>query len=283
MAARFFSWPTFILDLLPALPSKRFLMFIHTLDPIAFSFGPIAIRWYGVMYFAALLLAFFLLRRRQVLEKEVLEDLLFWLFLGVILGGRLGQALFYEPAYFAAHPLEIFKIWHGGMSFHGGFLGVLLAAWLWARKNGVDFLELMDKIAPVVPLGLMLGRLGNFINGELWGRLAPPDLPRAMIFPLAGDALPRHPVQLYQASLEGVLLFFLLWFYSAKPRPRGAVSGFFLLGYGIFRYGAEFFREPDRGIFGQSYSISMGQWLSLPMIVYGLWLLWRARTLRSNA
>ncbi|MDR2678019.1 MAG: prolipoprotein diacylglyceryl transferase [Zoogloeaceae bacterium] len=251
-------------------------MLIHALDPVALSFGPIAIRWYGIMYFAAFLLAFFLLRRRQVLEKEVLEDLLFWLFLGIILGGRLGQVLFYEPAYFAAHPQEILKIWHGGMSFHGGFLGVLLAAWLWARKNGVDFLELTDKIAPVAPLGLMLGRLGNFINGELWGRLASPELPWAMIFPLAGDALPRHPVQIYQASLEGALLFFLLWFYSAKPRPRGAVSGFFLLGYGIFRCAAEFFREPDRGIFGQSYLVSMGQWLSLPMIACGLWLLWRA-------
>ena len=251
-------------------------MLIHQIDPVAFSFGPISVRWYGIMYLLAFLLAWALLRHRRLMEKEALEDLLFHLFLGVIIGGRLGQVVFYDPGHFVQHPLEILAIWRGGMSFHGGFLGVLLAAFLWARRHQRDWLELMDMMAPVVPLGLMLGRLGNFINGELWGRIASADLPWAMIFPYSGDALPRHPVQLYQAGLEGLTLFVILWIYSGKPRPRGAVSGLFLLGYGSFRFLAEFFREPDAGIFGHSYTVSMGQWLSLPMVAAGAFLLARS-------
>lgn len=251
-------------------------MLIHPqFDPIAISLGPLAIRWYGLMYLAAFLQFWWLGRQRIATRPQSgwtitqLDDLLFYGAMGVILGGRLGQVLFYEPAYFIAHPLEILAIWQGGMSFHGGFLGVLAATTLWTRKHHKSWLETTDFIAPLVPLGLMAGRIGNFINGELWGRAANPDLPWAMIFPQAGDAIPRHPSQLYHAGLEGLALFAILWLYSRSPRPRGAISGLFLVGYGAFRFLVEYFREPDTGIFGHSYAISMGQWLSLPMIVVG--------------
>ena len=197
--------------------------------------------------------------------------------LGVILGGRLGQVLFYEPGYYLAHPFEILAVWKGGMSFHGGLLGVLIAMGLYARKTRRTWLDITDFIAPLVPLGLASGRIGNFINGELWGRVADPALPWAMIFPQV-DNLPRHPSQLYQAGLEGVLLFIILWFFSRGVRARGAVSGMFLIGYGCLRFIAEFFRTPDDGIFGLSEVISMGQWLSLPMILIGVALLvWSSR------
>jgi len=255
-------------------------MLVHPqFNPVAFSIGPLDIRWYGLMYLAAfaqfLLLGRWLIRRRQaILTVEQLDDLLFYGMLGVIVGGRLGQALFYEPGYYFAHPLEIVAVWKGGMSFHGGFLGVLTAMALWAKKHRMVWLDVTDFIAPLVPLGLAAGRLGNFINGELWGRVADPALPWAMVFPQAGDLQPRHPSQLYHIGLEGLALFVILWLYSRKKRPRGAVSGVFLIGYGVFRFITEYFREPDAGIFGQSYTISMGQWLSLPMIAAGL-LLWR--------
>ncbi|HZV55884.1 MAG TPA: prolipoprotein diacylglyceryl transferase, partial [Rhodocyclaceae bacterium] len=193
-----------------------------------------------------------------------------------IVGGRLGQVLFYEPGYYATHPLEIVAVWKGGMSFHGGFLGVLIAMWLWGHRHGRTFFQVTDFIAPLVPLGLMAGRIGNFINGELWGRVADASLPWAMVFPQV-DNLPRHPSPLYQAAGEGLLLFVLLWWYSKSQRPRGAVSGMFLIGYGTFRFIAEYFREPDAGIFGHSYQISMGQWLSLPMIVVGVILIARGK------
>jgi phosphatidylglycerol:prolipoprotein diacylglycerol transferase len=180
--------------------------------------------------------------------------------------------LFYEPGYYFAHPLEVFAVWKGGMSFHGGFIGVLVAVAWFARNTDRTFWQVTDFIAPLVPLGLAAGRIGNFINGELWGRVADPALPWAMIFPQV-DNLPRHPSQLYQVGLEGLLLFVLLWWYSAKARPRRAVSGAFLIGYGCLRFIAEYFREPDAGIFGHSYFISMGQWLSLPMVAVGLWLI----------
>jgi len=203
---------------------------------------------------------------------QSLDDLLFYGVLGVILGGRLGQVIFYEPGHYLLHPLEILAVWKGGMSFHGGFLGVLAAMALYGRKTGKTFFEVTDFIAPLVPLGLAAGRIGNFINGELWGRVADSSLPWAMVFPQV-DSQPRHPSQLYQFGLEGMCLFALLWWYSSRPRPRRAVSGMFLVGYGVFRVVAEFFREPDAGIFGLSYTVSMGQWLSLPMIGYGLYLL----------
>lgn len=250
-------------------------MLIHPqFDPIALSLGPLAVRWYGLMYLAGFV-AFIVLGRRRIAQglapgwtAEQIDDLLFYGVLGVVIGGRLGQVLFYEPAYYLAHPLEIPAVWKGGMSFHGGFLGVLAAFTLYARKAGKAWFDVADFVAPLVPLGLMFGRLGNFINGELWGRPADPSLPWAMVFPQV-DSLPRHPSPLYQAGLEGLALFIILWWFASKPRPRAAVSAVFLGGYGLFRFIAEYFRSPDDGIFGQSEVISMGQWLSLPMIVLG--------------
>jgi phosphatidylglycerol:prolipoprotein diacylglycerol transferase len=254
-------------------------MLLHPqFDPVAIYLGPVAIRWYGLMYLLAFLqfIALGRLRIRQKLapvSAEQLDDLLFYGVLGVVLGGRLGQVLFYEPGYYLANPLEILAVWKGGMSFHGGFLGVLLAMMLWAKKGGLRWLTVTDFIAPLVPLGLAAGRIGNFINGELWGRLANPSLPWAMVFPQSGSLEPRHPSQLYHVGLEGLALFALLWLWTAKPRPTGATSGVFLIGYGAFRFITEFFREPDHGIFGQSYTVSMGQWLSLPMVLAGVALL----------
>ena len=248
------------------------------IDPIALEIGPLAVRWYGLMYLLAFLQFWWLGRHRILTHSRLirdgwrvaeLDDLLFYGVIGVIAGGRLGQVLFYEPAYYLQHPLEIFAVWHGGMSFHGGFLGVLTAMALYVRKTGRNWLDVTDFIAPLVPLGLATGRIGNFINGELWGRVADPALPWAMVFPHV-DNLPRHPSQLYQAGLEGVALFIVLWLFSGQERPRGAVSGAFLAGYGVFRFSAEYFRTPDAGIFGLSETISMGQWLSLPMILAGL-------------
>jgi len=258
-------------------------MLVHPqFDPIAISIGPLAVRWYGLMYLAGFI-AFLIMGRRRAatqpwhgIAPADLDDLLFYGVLGVVIGGRLGQVVFYEPGYYFSHPLEIVAVWKGGMSFHGGFLGVLLAMWLWGRKAGKAFFQVMDFIAPLVPLGLFAGRMGNFINGELWGRVADASLPWAMVFPLV-DNLPRHPSPLYEAFGEGLLLWILMWWYSSRQRPRAAVSGMFLVGYGIARSVAEFFREPDAGIFGHSYVISMGQWLSLPMIAFGIWLIVRGK------
>lgn len=257
-------------------------MLIHPqFNPVAISVGPLAIHWYGLMYLMAFLQFWWLGKHRILSHPQLarngwtvqqLDDLLFYGVLGVILGGRLGQVLFYEPGYYFSDPARILAIWQGGMSFHGGFLGVLLAMALCAHKWQRAWLDITDFIAPLVPLGLAAGRVGNFINGELWGRVADPSLPWAMVFPRVDD-LPRHPSQLYQAGLEGLLLFALLWIYSGKTRPRGAVSGAFLIGYGCFRFLAEYFRTPDEGIFGLSEVISMGQWLSLPMIVIGVLML----------
>ena len=250
-------------------------MLVHPqFDPVALAFGPLAIRWYGLMYLAGFI-AFLALGRRRAagqpwhgIAAGDVDDLLFYGVLGVILGGRLGQVIFYEPEHYLANPLEIIAVWKGGMSFHGGFIGVLAGMALWARKAGRSFFEVTDFIAPLVPIGLMCGRIGNFINGELWGRVADPSLPWAMIFPQV-DALPRHPSPLYQAAGEGLLLFVILWWYSSRRRPPMAVSAVFLIGYGCLRFAAEYFREPDAGIFGHSYVISMGQWLSLPMVIAG--------------
>jgi len=188
----------------------------------------------------------------------------------VIPGGRLGYVLFYKPAYYLANPLEILAVWQGGMSFHGGFLGVLIAVWFYARRSERRWLDVTDFIAPLVPLGLAAGRMGNFINAELVGRVTTG--PWAMVFPNV-DNLPRHPSQLYQFALEGVALFALLWWFAASPRPRGAVSGAFLLGYGVFRFVAEFGREPDDFLGLLALNLSMGQWLSLPMVAAGIALL----------
>ena len=263
-------------------------MLIHPqFDPIALQVGPLAVRWYGLMYLAGFIAFLWLGKRRAAAQPwhgmnvEDLDDLLFYGVLGVVFGGRLGQVLFYEPGYYLAHPLEILAVWKGGMAFHGGFLGVLVAMALWARKSGRTFFQVTDFIAPLVPLGLLAGRIGNFINGELWGRVADPALPWAMVFPLV-DLQPRHPSPLYQAAGEGLLLFVILWLYSSRQRAVGAVSGMFLIGYGVLRFLAEYFREPDHGIFGLSYVVSMGQWLSLPMVLAGLWLLLRKSAARRS-
>ena len=252
-------------------------MLVHPqFDPIAIAIGPIAIRWYGLMYLVAFMLFMWLGRiraRRMVLSGWIprdIDDLLFFGVLGVILGGRLGYVLFYKPAYYLANPVEILAVWQGGMSFHGGFLGVLIAVWFYARRSERRWLDVTDFIAPLVPLGLAAGRMGNFINAELVGRVTTG--PWAMIFPNV-DNLPRHPSQLYQFALEGVALFALLWWFAASPRPRGAVSGAFLLGYGVFRFIAEFGREPDDFLGLLALNLSMGQWLSLPMIAGGIGLL----------
>lgn len=249
-------------------------MLIHPqFDPIALQLGPLAIRWYGLMYLLAFGL-FLLLGRQRIKtgpqpgwDARQLDDLLFYGVLGVVLGGRLGYVLFYQPAHFLAHPLEIFSVWQGGMAFHGGFLGVLAAMWLFARKTGKSWLTITDFIAPLVPLGLGAGRLGNFINGELWGR--PSDAPWAVVFPQI-DSVARHPSQLYQFALEGLVLFSLLWLFSRRPRPTGAVSGLFLIGYGAFRFLVEYTREPDSFLGLLALNLSMGQWLSLPMFVAGI-------------
>jgi phosphatidylglycerol---prolipoprotein diacylglyceryl transferase len=248
-------------------------MLIHPqIDPIAFSIGPLAVRWYGLMYLAGFAAAWWLGTRRikaalAPITRKQFDDLIFLAVLGVILGGRLGYVLFYKPSYYAAHPLEIFAVWQGGMSFHGGLLGVMAAMWIAARRNRVHFLSLMDFVAPLCPLGIAAGRVGNFINGELWGRV--PDLPWGMVFRGAGDA-PRHPSQLYQAALEGFALFVVLWWFSSKPRPRGQVSAVFLIGYGAFRFIAEFAREPDAFLGLLTLGLTMGQWLCIPMIIGGV-------------
>jgi len=271
------------LEILAETKGNNSTMLTHPqFDPVAVAIGPVAIHWYGLMYLIAFAQFWWLGKWRIEQGRvtgwtiEALDDLVFYGVLGVILGGRLGQVLFYEPGYYLAHPAEILAVWKGGMSFHGGMLGVFVAMLFIARKYGRRWLEVTDFIAPLVPLGLAAGRLGNFINGELWGRPADPSLPWAMIFPQV-DGLPRHPSQLYQMAGEGILFFVLLWLYAQKPRPVGAVSGMFMIGYGLFRFGAEYFRTPDAGIFGLSYTISMGQWLSLPMIAIGVALLIRSR------
>ncbi len=248
-------------------------------DPVAFSLGPLSVRWYGLMYLVGFILFVALgrLRARQewrgVTEREV-EDLMFWGVFGVILGGRLGYVLFYKPDYYLQHPLEIAMIWKGGMASHGGMLGVVLVMWLFARARAKSFLQLADFVVPLVPLGLAAGRLGNFINGELWGRPADPAVwPWAMVFPQAPDRLPRHPSQLYQFALEGLLLFAVLWLLSRRPRRPGTIGASFLVGYGVLRFVAEFAREPDDFLGLLAFHLSMGQWLSLPMVVLGLGLL----------
>ena len=260
-------------------------MLIHPQpDPIALALGPVQIHWYGLMYVVAFALFIMLGRVRirmphvavQGWTKDDLDDMLFYGMLGVIIGGRLGEVLFYQPLYYLAHPLEIFMIWRGGMSFHGGFLGVLIAMALWARKRHRNILDVYDFIAPLVPLGYAAGRMGNFINAELPGRLADPSLPWAMIWP--GVAGPRHPSPLYQALIDGVLVFIILWMFARKARPRLAVGAMFTLLYGCARFFTEWFRVPDweTTVFG--LPITSGQVLSLPMIVAALaMLVWAYR------
>jgi phosphatidylglycerol:prolipoprotein diacylglycerol transferase len=243
------------------------------IDPVAIAIGPLKIHWYGLMYLIGIGGAWLLASRRvqrfaPEWHKDKLSDLVFWVALGVILGGRLGYVLFYDFAAYLADPAKILRVWEGGMSFHGGLIGVLLAVWLFGRRNDKSFFALMDFIAPLVPIGLGAGRIGNFINAELWGKAT--DLPWAMIFPTDPAQLPRHPSQLYQFALEGVALFVILWLYTRKPRPVMSVSGLFAVCYGVFRFIVEFVRVPDAQLGYLAFGwLTMGQLLCIPMVLIG--------------
>ena len=243
------------------------------IDPVALSLGPISIYWYGMTYVGGLIFAWWLGKQRAQLAQspvaeEQIDDLIFYAALGIVAGGRIGYALFYGAGSLWDDPLRVFRSWEGGMAFHGGFLGVVIAMWLFSRHQKIEFGALVDFIAPLAPVGLALGRIGNFINQELWGR--PADVPWAMVFPADPLGLARHPSQLYQFAMEGVLLFFVLFWYTRSPRPRWSAAGLFLLGYGLFRSLAEFFREPDAHIgFDALGWMTRGQLLSLPMIAVG--------------
>jgi phosphatidylglycerol---prolipoprotein diacylglyceryl transferase len=247
------------------------------IDPVALALGPLKIHWYGLMYLVGIGGAWWLASRRvnafePSWNKEKLSDLVFWVAMGVILGGRLGYVLFYDLAAYIAEPAKMLRIWEGGMSFHGGLIGVMLATWWFGLRNNKSFFQLMDFIAPLVPIGLGAGRIGNFINAELWGKAT--DLPWAMVFPTDPEQLARHPSQLYQFALEGVALFTILWFYSRKPRPTMAVSGMFAACYGVFRFIVEFVRVPDAqlGYLAGGW-LTMGQVLCVPMVLGGLGLI----------
>ena len=248
------------------------------LDPIIFEFKGFALRWYSLAYLAGILLGWWYLlklidRSGAPMARRHADDLVFYATLGIILGGRLGYVLFYKPAYYASDPLQILRLWDGGMSFHGGVIGTSLGIFYLARKNGLNWLRIHDYVACVVPFGLFFGRLANFVNHELWGRET--DVPWGVIFP-GGGPFPRHPSQLYEAGLEGIVLFLILWFLFWRTDARyypGRLVGWFLLGYGVSRFIVEFWREPDQHLvdFAQSTGLHMGQWLSVPMILAGAW------------
>lgn len=251
------------------------------IDPVAFRIGPVQVHWYGIMYLLGFLTGWWLGRVRAKQPQwswkpTDVDDLLFYIALGVIVGGRLGYVLFYDFESFARAPWNVFAIWQGGMSFHGGLLGAIVALWLYARRRARGFFTVTDFAVPLIPAGLGFGRIGNFINGELWG--VPSDLPWAMVFPdPRAGGVPRHPSPLYEAFLEGAVLFVILWLYSRRPRPTMAVSGAFLLGYGVFRFGVEFVRAPDPHIGYLAFGwLTMGHVLTAPMILLGLGLLWYA-------
>ena len=292
-------------------------MLIHpNFDPIALHLGPLAVRWYGLMYLLAFVQCIVIGRLRlrlpyvaaQGWTTKDIDDILFYGVLGTILGGRLGYVLFYKSSFYFANPLDIFKVWEGGMSFHGGMIGVTIAMVVFAWQRKRTWLQVTDFVAPLVPLGLAAGRFGNFINGELWGRVTNPNAPWAMLFQNASpdDAiwlrnhpqqaaqwnlneiferyqmLPRHPSQLYEIALEGFALFIVMWLMSRKQRPVGAISAVFLIGYGLARFTVEFAREPDDYLGLLAMNLSMGQWLSLPMIIGGIGvLIWSYRRRRA--
>ncbi len=249
-----------------------------SIDPVALSIGSFHLHWYGLMYVFAFAAGWGLGRWRASRpwndwKGADVDDLLSWIMFGVILGARLGYILFYDFSFYFAHPAEIFRVWNGGMSFHGGLIGVVTAAWLWGRRRGRTLVDILDFVAPLVPTGLFFGRIGNFINAELWGRTT--DCAFGMVFPGGGE-LPRHPSQLYEAGLEGAVLFVILWIYSAGPRPSGRVAGMFAVSYALARMFVEFFRLPDPQI-GYLYGgwLTMGHMLCLPLLLVGLWLLFR--------
>ena len=270
-------------------------MLVHPpFDPVALALGPIQIHWYGLTYLVAFGLFLWLgalrVKRPQFASigwtRRDIEDLLFYGVLGVGIGGRIGYALFYKPGQYLSNPLEILMVWKGGMSFHGGLLGVIAAMAWYARSRGRSFLQVMDVVAPCVPTGLASGRVGNFINGELWGRAADPSLPWAMAFPQSGSMVARHPSQIYQFLLEGLLLFVLLWLYARRERATGQVAAAFVFGYGVLRFVAEYFREPDSFLGLLALGMSMGQWLCIPMIAAGAGLWWwfgRGAPLQASA
>jgi len=262
--------------------------FVDNLNPVFVHLGPLQIRWYGVMYGLSFIIGYYLLcylaRKRGVpLDSDGVADLVLYLVMGVIVGGRLGYVLFYNLGYYLHHPAQIVAVWDGGMSFHGGLIAVIVAGLLFSRKTKIPFWNLAELVVPVAPLGLFLGRLGNFINGELWGR--PSNVPWAMIFPRAplvhGKMVPRHPSQLYEAILEGLVLFTILWLLAQRPRPKGVIFGTFLALYGTFRCFVEFFRQPDPQLGYVGGVITMGQILSIPMILIGIGIIvWATRRSR---
>jgi phosphatidylglycerol:prolipoprotein diacylglycerol transferase len=281
------------------------LIYLHDIDPIALALGPLKIHWYGLMYLLGFGVAWWLGRQRiragrlPGVDEHGYGDLMFYAMVGVVLGGRLGYILFYDLHTYLAHPLQMLKVWEGGMSFHGGLLGVVAAVWWWSRRRGLHVMDTLECVAPLVPPGLGFGRIGNFINGELWGKLTHADwgvvFPASLPQPYASmdmatlrtqfqsgalDVFARHPSQLYQAFLEGLVLFTVLWVYSRKPRPRYAVAGLFVLLYGVFRFLVEFVRVPDQQLDYLAFGwLTMGQLLSVPLIVLGLvWLWWSRRT-----
>ncbi len=248
------------------------------LNPVALQIGPVKVFWYGIMYLlgfaGAWVLGQYRAYKRGDWTRDQVTDLMFYMVLGVVIGGRLGYFVFYNPSQLLEHPLELLQTWHGGMAFHGGVLGVLVGILFFMHKSKKSFAEVADFVVPLVPVGLGMGRIGNFINGELWGKVT--TLPWGMVFPHA-DALPRHPSQLYEFFLEGVVLFILVWGFSARKRPPLAVTGLFLLGYGVFRFLIEFVREPDIEIGVLAFGwLTMGQVLCVPMILIGGFLLWNA-------
>lgn len=254
-------------------------MIVHpNFDPIAISIGPVSIHWYGMMYLIGFGTGMLLGRLRARAagsgwSGDEVVDFLFYIAVGVIAGGRLGYVIFYNPGYYLGHPLEIFSVWDGGMSFHGGLLGVIVAMWVYGRKTHRGILQVADFLAPLIPPGLFFGRIGNFINQELWGRLT--DVPWGVLFHTVPDG-PRHPSQIYEALLEGFVLFIIVWMFSAKSRRPGQTAGLFVAGYGAFRFFVEFFREPDGHLGTLAFNwLTMGQLLSIPMIFLGLYLLCR--------
>lgn len=262
-------------------------MLAPDIDPVAISIGPLKIHWYGLMYLVGFVGGWWLAtyragRPNSGWQRAEVGDILFYIALGVILGGRIGYVLFYNFGYYLKHPLEVFFVWTGGMSFHGGLLGVIVAMWWYGKRTGRSFFQVADFIAPVTPLGLGAGRIGNFINQELWGRVS--DVPWAMVFARTGGPSPRHPSQLYEFALEGVALFTILWLFSVRPRPTGAVSGMFLVCYGAFRFLIEFFRVPDAQLGYLAFGwLTMGQVLSVPMVLFGIGLLMWSRQRAPNS